>query len=156
MRVTGPYPYDYSMSTDALQELDGSSRVAPRSEWISLGACSIEPNPWLGSVAKVDECKKVCSYCPVIDQCLMYALANNERHMVWGGMTPKERQAYLRSRRPNLDSVPVEFRDQYQELEGRVKPRKIPSVIPPRNPALDYQFDQSFLDLLNSTDAASL
>lgn len=35
--------------------------------------------------------KAVCRRCPVQDACLDHALANDERHGVWGGLTPGER-----------------------------------------------------------------
>lgn len=39
-----------------------------------------------------DLARIICSHCPVTDQCLEYALELNERHGMWGGMTPRERQ----------------------------------------------------------------
>lgn len=41
--------------------------------------------------------KKVCRNCTVRAECLEYALANDERFGVWGGMTERERAA-LRKR----------------------------------------------------------
>lgn len=35
--------------------------------------------------------KGVCRSCPVVAQCLAYALRTSERHGVWGGMTYSER-----------------------------------------------------------------
>ena len=37
--------------------------------------------------------KRVCAACPVITECLDYALANNERFGVWGGKSERERRA---------------------------------------------------------------
>lgn len=34
--------------------------------------------------------------CEVRDQCLRYALKNNERNGIWGGMTTKQRDEYAR------------------------------------------------------------
>jgi WhiB family redox-sensing transcriptional regulator len=42
--------------------------------------------------------RKLCNSCPVKDLCLEYALVNGEEYGMWGGMTPRERQA-LRGRR---------------------------------------------------------
>jgi len=39
-----------------------------------------------------EEAKKVCQRCSVREQCLAYALKNNEDHGVWGGMTEGERR----------------------------------------------------------------
>lgn len=35
--------------------------------------------------------KAVCASCPVRQDCLEYALANGERHGIWGGLAPRER-----------------------------------------------------------------
>lgn len=36
--------------------------------------------------------KAVCRRCPVQTACLEYAIANDEPHGVWGGMSPKQRR----------------------------------------------------------------
>ncbi len=38
------------------------------------------------------DAKKVCGVCPVKQQCLEYALANDERFGIWGGMSERERR----------------------------------------------------------------
>lgn len=35
--------------------------------------------------------KAVCARCPVRAECAAYAVENDERHGVWGGLTPDER-----------------------------------------------------------------
>lgn len=37
--------------------------------------------------------KKICSNCPVAEQCLAHALANRETHGIWGGLNEAERRA---------------------------------------------------------------
>ena len=37
------------------------------------------------------DAKNVCSSCPVRAQCLEYALSNDERFGVWGGLSERER-----------------------------------------------------------------
>lgn len=38
------------------------------------------------------EAKKVCLVCEVRSECLEYALANDERFGIWGGMSERERR----------------------------------------------------------------
>lgn len=35
--------------------------------------------------------KRLCKQCPVINECLAYAMASKERYGVWGGKTARER-----------------------------------------------------------------
>ena len=42
------------------------------------------------------QAKAVCSRCPVVEQCLEWALAAREPYGVWGGMSTDEREAMLR------------------------------------------------------------
>jgi WhiB family redox-sensing transcriptional regulator len=39
---------------------------------------------------------KVCRACPVITECLRWALEERELHGIWGGMTQEERAAMMR------------------------------------------------------------
>lgn len=45
------------------------------------------------------DAKKVCAECPVAQQCLDYALDNDERFGIWGGMSERERRKIARERR---------------------------------------------------------
>ena len=38
------------------------------------------------------DAKKICASCPVRAQCLEYALANDERFGIWGGLSERERR----------------------------------------------------------------
>ena len=38
------------------------------------------------------DAKKICSGCEVRDQCLEYALSNDERFGIWGGLSERERR----------------------------------------------------------------
>jgi WhiB family redox-sensing transcriptional regulator len=42
------------------------------------------------------EAKKICSQCPVRAECLEYALANDERFGIWGGLSERERRRLRR------------------------------------------------------------
>ena len=78
-------------------------RVERYDHWQDLAACADE-DPELffpiGSTGpakmQAEEAKLVCRRCPVIDQCLQFALENNEDFGVWGGTSEAERRAYGR------------------------------------------------------------
>lgn len=42
------------------------------------------------------EAKKICRGCEVKSQCLEYALANDERFGIWGGLSERERRRFRR------------------------------------------------------------
>ena len=42
--------------------------------------------------------KAICAACPVIDECLAYALEHDERYGIWGGTSERERRAIKRER----------------------------------------------------------
>ena len=43
--------------------------------------------------------KSICAWCPVMKDCLMYALDNNEQQGIWGGKNDKQRQKILKARK---------------------------------------------------------
>lgn len=69
------------------------------SNWADHGECKKhDPKIWfpddmVGSSGRkfVVQAKSICSGCAVINQCLNYAIANQETYGIWGGQTPKER-----------------------------------------------------------------
>jgi WhiB family redox-sensing transcriptional regulator len=42
------------------------------------------------------EAKRICAACSVREECLEYALANDERFGIWGGMSERERRRLKR------------------------------------------------------------
>ena len=90
---------------DALEE----RRVAPEMGWMSRGACrgTSEFIEWYPerSNGEVQARRAFCrSVCPVIDECLEYALANDE-YGVWGGTSERERRRIKKQRRQSLRVV---------------------------------------------------
>jgi len=54
--------------------------------------------PTRGEGTENDAAKRVCAQCPVIDECLEYALVNQEKVGVWGGTSEKQRRKIRRAR----------------------------------------------------------
>jgi WhiB family redox-sensing transcriptional regulator len=50
------------------------------------------------------EAKRVCAGCPVRLQCLEYALGNDERFGIWGGLSERERRRLRLARREPLSA----------------------------------------------------
>lgn len=48
------------------------------------------------------EAKKVCLTCTVRDECLDYAVVNDERFGIWGGLSERERRVLVRQRKRGL------------------------------------------------------
>lgn len=75
-----------------------------RPEWQKQGACREAPDagiffPSPGDTESLRSAKKMCGECPVVQQCLEYALSNNERYGIWGGKSTRERLLMLRAKR---------------------------------------------------------
>ncbi|MGP2441955.1 WhiB family transcriptional regulator [Streptomyces sp. JW3] len=47
--------------------------------------------------SSVREAKRICALCPIRPACLEFALSNDERFGVWGGLSEKERLALRRA-----------------------------------------------------------
>lgn len=91
-RRLGPPPVDPTVTTIS-------------TAWMADAACSGKPTDvFFPQVAEGAEArgmhlrveyaraKRICADCPVIDDCLAYALATHQAHGIWGGLTPRVRQ----------------------------------------------------------------
>ncbi|MER5384941.1 WhiB family transcriptional regulator [Streptomyces sp. NBC_00647] len=73
-------------------------------DWSDRGLCrTADPDDLFVEGAAQNRAKMLCSGCPVLTECLAYALDQRIEHGVWGGMTERERRALLR-RRPTVTS----------------------------------------------------
>ena len=77
-----------------------------RLDWWERGACRGATGDLFFSETKTDwrVARMFCASCPVREQCLDYAIANDERYGIWGGLTPPAR-ARLRDQRRRLKVV---------------------------------------------------
>ena len=72
-------------------------------DWRELALCrQSDADYWFpettGNSATHTLAKRICEQCPVIEQCLQFALDNNERYGIWGGKSEHQR-ARLKSER---------------------------------------------------------
>ena len=63
-------------------------------DWKLSGLCAqIDPEAFFPDKGgSVRAAKRICSQCPVQTECLSFALTNNERFGIWGGVTESERR----------------------------------------------------------------
>ncbi len=47
--------------------------------------------------SSVRDAKRICALCPIRSACLEFAISNDERFGVWGGLSEKERLALRRT-----------------------------------------------------------
>ena len=85
--------------------MNGVERLAsaigePRPQWWFSALCrGIDPDLWFPERGEVTTlAKAVCAECPVRQPCLEYALANSERHGIWGGKSERERRTIRAAR----------------------------------------------------------
>ncbi|WP_459250095.1 WhiB family transcriptional regulator [Streptomyces youssoufiensis] len=48
------------------------------------------------ALLQIEEARAVCRRCPVMEQCLQWALVSGQEHGVWGGLSEDERRAMKR------------------------------------------------------------
>ena len=103
-------------------------------DWAAGGLCrNVDPELLFVEGAAQNRAKAVCSYCPVITQCLGHALDQRIEHGIWGGATEKERRQLLR-RRPNVASwrtlLEAARDDHIQLYMPGGHPRPAPAALP--------------------------
>ena len=74
--------------------------VGDEFSWRDLAACNgLDPNSFFpvdGDVVGVERAKHICSPCPVVWECLSYAVQTNQTEGVWGGTSRGERRRLRR------------------------------------------------------------
>src|SRR5699024_9889577 len=72
--------------------------------WIEQATCR-EADPdrfFVRGAAQARAVQRLCARCPVQEDCLEYALANEIDFGVWGGMTERQRRSLQRRRYANV------------------------------------------------------
>ena len=71
-------------------------RVAEaRMAWVSKARCRFtDPDEFFGAAQR--KAAVICRHCPVVAECLAYALDNQMEFGAWGGMTERQRRVLLK------------------------------------------------------------
>jgi WhiB family redox-sensing transcriptional regulator len=66
--------------------------------WVSQARClHADPDTFFPEKGgSTREAKRICAECPVRPQCLEYALENDEKFGIWGGLSERERRKLKR------------------------------------------------------------
>jgi WhiB family redox-sensing transcriptional regulator len=68
--------------------------------WRDRAAClGMDKGVFFQDGGHADAAKRVCAECPVRSECLDYAIANHERHGIWGGYGREDRLRIAARRR---------------------------------------------------------
>lgn len=67
-------------------------------DWTEQARCrGVDPDQFfLRGAVQSRGALKICGRCPVQQECLSYAVANDVDFGVWGGLTERQRRAYQR------------------------------------------------------------
>lgn len=83
-----------TLPSDKDGRVSNMDSYAPYAEWYKLGECSpffvSDPDFFFEAVNEF-VAKAICMTCPVLQQCRNWAIANDIRYGVWGGLSAKER-----------------------------------------------------------------
>ena len=73
-------------------------------EWMADGLCAqVDPELWFPEKGgSTRQAKAVCARCTVRPECLTYALANDDRFGVWGGVAERDRRRMTRTARTRV------------------------------------------------------
>ncbi len=79
--------------------------------WMDDAACAdVDPDIFFAENGKkYSDAKAVCDGCPVVQQCLEFAVSNGVRVGVWGGLTPEERKGVSQGRPRRKPGTRVDY-----------------------------------------------
>lgn len=77
--------------------------------WRRAAACrDLDPNRFFPvgvtgeAIEQIAEAKSICARCPVLDDCLSFAITTNQEFGVWGGTSEEERRVLRRQWRARV------------------------------------------------------
>jgi WhiB family transcriptional regulator, redox-sensing transcriptional regulator len=101
---TGPIPSgangrpQLSLVPEQIDSFGNDSELSEEDQWQERALCAqTDPEAFFPEKGgSTREAKRICQGCEVKDMCLEYALANDERFGIWGGLSERERRRLKR------------------------------------------------------------
>lgn len=101
---TGPIPSgangrpQLSLVPEQIDSFGDDSALSEEDQWQERALCAqTDPEAFFPEKGgSTREAKRICQGCEVKDMCLEYALANDERFGIWGGLSERERRRLKR------------------------------------------------------------
>ena len=101
---TGPVPTgvqgrpQLSLVPEQIDAFGNESELSEEDQWQERALCAqTDPEAFFPEKGgSTREAKRICQGCEVKDMCLEYALANDERFGIWGGLSERERRRLKR------------------------------------------------------------
>ena len=101
---TGPIPSgangrpQLSLVPEQIDAFGNDSELSEEDQWQERALCAqTDPEAFFPEKGgSTREAKRICQGCEVKDMCLEYALANDERFGIWGGLSERERRRLKR------------------------------------------------------------
>jgi WhiB family transcriptional regulator, redox-sensing transcriptional regulator len=101
---TGPIPSgangrpQLSLVPEQIDSFGDDSDLSEEDQWQERALCAqTDPEAFFPEKGgSTREAKRICQGCEVKDMCLEYALANDERFGIWGGLSERERRRLKR------------------------------------------------------------
>lgn len=79
-----------------------SSVITAPEPWVEDALCAqVGGDAWFpdksgAHASDLRDAKAMCARCPVVEECLAYALRNKEQYGLWGGKSPNQRSRMLK------------------------------------------------------------
>ncbi len=98
MDASGGTAFDRTFTSQGIAGLLGIGLEADAQSWQERALCAeTDPEAFFPEKGgSTREAKKICTGCEVKAECLEYALANDERFGIWGGLSERERRRLRR------------------------------------------------------------
>jgi WhiB family redox-sensing transcriptional regulator len=107
----------------------------PKADWTEFASCrDLDPEVFFNvKHSSTQQSREICSTCIVKHECLDFAIQNNEKIGVWGGLTPRQRK-HLQNR----ESPMRKFAQYLGLITSGINPRDKEDLFSDKNQAFSF------------------